>query len=263
MQQVLKIDIDKILQSPYQGRLIEFGITQTDESNNTLNSLAQNIEQNGLLVPIIVRGVDDGYELIDGHRRLEACRLLKRTTIEAIVREADDRNAQVMSVVSNLQREDLYNVERALAFRKILDAGVFKDQKELSQAIGKDQTYVGDLLNTLNMDKRIIDDLLKNKTTNDVRLLRAIRRSAKTNEEGYSDEQWNLYQRFVNEGLTRKEVLALSNEEKNRTVKDLKVVFKPRRIEVELPKKYTLEQRNVLTEMLKQKIEEILAMGES
>ena len=262
MQQILKINIEKIKQSPYQGRLIEFGITQINESNTTLSDLAHNIQQNGLLTPIIVRETDDGYELIDGHRRLEACRSLGFTTIESIVKEADNRSAQLMSVVSNLQRKGLYNIELALAFRKILDADVFKDQKELSKAISKDQTYVGDLLNTLNMDKRIIDDLLKNKTTNDVRLLRAIRKAGKTNIDGYSEKQWDLYQRFINEGLSRKEVFQLSANEKTKQVDGILVKFKPRKIEVELNKKYTIDQRRALSELLKQKIEEVLAMGE-
>ena len=221
--------------------------------------LAQNIKENGLLNPVIVRGVNDGYELIDGHRRLAAHKLNGEKKIEAVVKEADDRAAQVLSVVSNLQREDLNPIERAIAFSKILDAGIFKDRKELSQAIGKDQTYVGDLLNTLNMDKRIIEDLLKNKTTNDVRLLRAIRRSDKTDSDGLSDVQWSLYERFKKEGLTRAEVLQLSRNQKYEGEEaQLSLKFLPRRIEVDLPKKYDKKQRDIIANLLKQKIEEVL-----
>ncbi len=87
---------------------------------------------------------------------------------------------------------------------------MFEDKRELSKAIGKDETFVGDLLNTLNMDKRIVDDLLKNKTTNDVRMLRAIRRVEPVNQVGYSEKQWEIYQRFLNENLSREEVLSLT-----------------------------------------------------
>lgn len=261
-QQVLKIDIDKIKESPYQGRLLLFEESDPTQSNKALLQLAANIKENGLLNPIVVRGIDDGYELIDGHRRLAAHKLNGETKIEALIKEADDRTAQVISVVSNLQREDLSTIEKALAFKKILEAGVFKDQKELSAAISKDQTFVGDLLNTLNMDNRIVDDLLKNKTTNDVRLLRAIRRSDKTDNEGKSDGQWSLYQRFINEGLSRAEVLKLAKNQFSDSHKDVVLQFKPRRIEVDLPKKYDKKQRDILSKLLKEKIEEILTTFE-
>lgn len=260
MQQVIQAEIGKIRESPYQGRLIEIGIKGGESEQTSLNRLAENIRQNGLLTPVILRQAAEGYELIDGHRRLEACRMLGYTTIDAIVKEMDDRGAQVMSIVGNLQREELSAIERALAFRKVLEAGLFKDKKELSQAIGKDQTYVGDLLNTLNMDKRIIDDLLQNKTTNDVRLLRAIRRAGNTNEEGYSEMQWALYRRFVDEGLSRKEVLTLSSRENISGREGISVDFKPRRIEISLPKKYTLKQRKLLESEIRKKIEELLNM---
>jgi len=257
-QQILKIDINTIKESPYQGRLLFFGKTDKDNADMAIKQLADSISKNGLLQPIVVRGTKTGYELIDGHRRLEAHRLLGINTIDAIVKDINEKESQILSVVSNLQREDLYNIERALAFRKILDAKLFKDQKELSQAIGKDQTYVGDLLNTLNMDKRIIEDLLENKTTNDVRLLRAIRRVQKTDINSISEKQWELYQRFKTNNLTRKEVFHWSKNKQNKQKQGIEVKFKPRRIEVDLPKKYDLKQRQILIKIIHEKIHEIL-----
>jgi len=257
-EHILKIDINKIFESPYQGRLLMFGKTNEENAQTAIRNLAENIQANGLLNPIVVRAKENGYELIDGHRRLEATRLLGKTQIDAIIKDIDEKNAQVMGIVSNLQREDLYNIERALAFKKILDAGIFKDQKELSQAIGKDQTYVGDLLGTLKLDKRIIDDLLKNKKINDVRMMRSIRRVGEADENGYNEEQWKLYQKVIEQGLTRKEVLQIANQDQSNQVKETIVKFKPRRIEVELPKKYTLKQRKQMTEKIKHRIDEIL-----
>lgn len=136
-QSILKININKIKESAYQGRLLMFGSTDNENADKLLKQLAENIKENGLLNPVVLRVTEDSYEIIDGHRRIEAFRLLGEEKIEAIVKEMNDREAQVMSVVSNLQRKDLYNIERALAFKKILDAGIFKDQKELSKAIGR------------------------------------------------------------------------------------------------------------------------------
>ncbi len=257
-EQILKIDITNIFESPYQGRLLMFGETNEENAQTAIRNLAENIKVNGLLNPIVVRSKENGYELIDGHRRLEATRLLGETHIDAIIKDIDEKHAQVMGIVSNLQREDLYNIERALAFKKILDAGIFKDQKELSTAIGKDQTYVGDLLGTLKLDKRIIDDLLKNKKINDVRMMRAIRRVGETDENGYNEDQWNLYQKVIEQGLSRKEVQKLAGQDQSNQIKETNVKFKPRRIEVDLPKKYTLKQRKKMTEKIKHRIDEML-----
>lgn len=78
---------------------------------------------------------------------------------------------------------------------------------------------VDDLLNTLIMDKRIIEDLIHNKPTNDVRTLRAIRKARQTDENGLSDAQWQLYCRFIDEKLSRKDVFNLSRKERSTSQK--------------------------------------------
>jgi ParB family chromosome partitioning protein len=259
---ILSIPVSIIHASPWQGRFIEGQADTSEGPDGEMLKLAESIRENGLLQPIVVRKTGDTYELIDGHRRLEAHKLLAFESIDAIVRDLGDRETQVMTLVANLQRKNLHNIERAMAFRKILDAGIFNDKKELSQAIGKDETYVGDLLNTLNMDKRIIDDLLHNKTTNDVRALRAIRKAGQTDENGNSDPQWELYRRFIDDKLNRKEVFSLSRKERSFRQKELKIHFMPRRIEIELPRKFEKKQRDVLTSILKEKLDELLGTGE-
>jgi ParB/RepB/Spo0J family partition protein len=258
-QSVYKIPVSQIKESPYQGRILIFGTNTTDSTTENIRQLALNIEKNGLLYPVMLRRIGPKYEIIDGHRRVEAFRILGKMEIEAILMEIDEREAQLFSLVSNLMREDLSTIERALAFRKILQAGIFKNQKELSEAIGKDQTYVGDILNTLNMDKRIIDDLLVNQCTNDVRLLRAIRRAGKTNEQGVSAAQWELYQKFRETGLSREEVCDLSRKVKEKQIQGIKVNFLPRRIEIELDKRYNRSERIFLTSRIHKEIEKILS----
>lgn len=251
------IKLDEIEDSPYQGRLIfvEEGDKVSEEKN--IEMLAENIKENGLLNPVVVRKTNNSYQLVDGHRRVEAMKLLGKKSIECIVKEMTEREVQVMTVVGNLQRKDLFNIEKAIAFKKILEAGIFSDKRELSKAIGKDETYVGDLLNTLKLDKRILDDLLKNKSTNDVRLLRAIRRVEDTNEDGYSKKQWELYRQFLYEGLTRQDVFNITRERNAEKEKIFTLEFKPRRIEINLHKKYNLEDRKDLIKTLNQKLTEI------
>jgi len=179
MAKLETLELDQIVESTYQGRLIR---PQTEDGKNddpSFQKLSQSIETEGLMNPIVVRKVGERYEIVDGHRRFEAYKRLKKDSIDCIVTEYDDKQAQAFSVIGNLHRQNLSAIEKAIAFRKILEFGTFRDTKELSHAIGKNETYVGDVLNTLKMDQRIINDLVQNRTTDDVRLLRAFRRIEK------------------------------------------------------------------------------------
>ncbi|MCF8359997.1 MAG: ParB/RepB/Spo0J family partition protein [Prolixibacteraceae bacterium] len=256
MEHILAINVKDLHESPFQGRLMLKG----DEGirNKELENLKRSISETGLISPVIVRAKNEGYEVIDGHRRVEAYRQLGRKTIECIVKEYNDREAQAMSVAANLQREDLSNIEKALAFKKVLEQGIFKDKRELSKAIGKDETYVGDLLNTVNMDQRIIDDLLKNNTTNDVRLLRIIRKVEKVDENQVSEKQWLIYQQFKKEGLSRMEVQALVKAEKGQPEKPYTVILSANKFHIELNEKLPKKKRDKIREFLEEKMEEIL-----
>ncbi len=258
MAAIERIKLKDLNESPYQGRLIQLPLNKDDYTQTELLQLTESIKKNGLLQPIILRKTANGLEIIDGHRRVEAFRILGRGDIQAIIREMDDREAQVMSVVANIQRENLSNIERAIAFRKILSEGVFRDKRELSKAIGKDETYVGDLLNILNMDRRIIDDVAANKTTNDVRLLRAIRKVEPVTEEGVSEKQFKVYNQFKKEKLSRREVLDLVKQEKGEIESPVSITGHLRKYEVRVHKKLTKEQKAKFAQLLEQKIIDIL-----
>lgn len=92
--------------------------------DDALRQLAQSIKENGVLTPCIVRPspYGDGYELLSGHRRVAACRLIGRKTIPAIVRELDDDAATILMVDANQQRENLLPSEKAFAYRMKLEA---------------------------------------------------------------------------------------------------------------------------------------------
>lgn len=92
--------------------------------DDALKQLAQSIKENGVLTPCIVRPspYGDGYELLSGHRRVAACRLIGRKTIPAIIRELDDDAATILMVDANQQRENLLPSEKAFAYRMKLEA---------------------------------------------------------------------------------------------------------------------------------------------
>ncbi len=202
------IRIDQIIDSPWQGR--QLSINSTEKAVvEVVEDLVKSIEKNGLLQPIIVRIKGDKYELIDGHRRALAAKILGMESVPALIIEADDKKAQIASVVSNLERKNLHPIEKAIAYKKILDDGIFGNISELSESIGKSSGYVGEILNNLQLDNRIIEDLIKNKTITDNRILRALRKFCPVDNNGTSDRQWDLYNRVINQKLTRKHILEL------------------------------------------------------
>jgi len=198
--------VDAIIDSPYQARFLSVTDLETKESDKETLELAASIEANGLLQPVTVRKAGEKFELIDGHRRVLAQKILKKQFIDAIVTDMNDKQAQLMGITANLQRKNLNLIELALAYKKMLDTDTFPDKKQLSASLGKDETYVGDVLNTLNMDKRIVEDLAKNNTIKDVRLLRVIRQIDDVDENQESTMQWNLYENVVKNNLSRQQV---------------------------------------------------------
>lgn len=256
--QIETILIESLFESPYQGRLLGDDAKKDNTVKLRLKELADSITSSGLLQPISVRKKGNQYEIIDGHRRVEAHKLLAIKTIQAIVTDKSDREVQVMSVVANLQRTNLSNIEKAIAFQKILKAKIFKSQRELSKAIGKDETYVGDVLNLLNLDKRIIEDIVKNRTTNDVRLLRQIRKVEDLTEDGKSNKQYNIYQKFKNEKLSRQEVINLIEQAKVSDIKAFTIAPQRKGYSLHIQEDMTVEQRQRFVELLEQKMQESL-----
>ncbi len=206
-KEILKIiAIKDILESPWQGRLINYDTTDDSPEVESIEELSQSIKKNGLMQPVVVRELDKHYELIDGHRRVFAVKMAGMGNIKAIIKPYDDQQAQLFSIIGNLQRKDLNPIEQAIAFKKVLDNKMFSNNKELSRAIGKDETYVGDVLNTLQLDRRVVDDITKTGIVKDVRMLRLIRKIDPADENQFSQKQWDLYKRVLDEKLTRAQV---------------------------------------------------------
>ncbi len=130
--QIREIGVDKILPNPAQPRL--------SYEEDSLTELADSIREHGVIQPILVRPVGPQFELIAGERRWRASRLAERRTIPAIVVEFDESTALEVSIIENLQREDVTPLEEAAMFRKMTDLGY--SVRQLAQKIGKDKGYV-------------------------------------------------------------------------------------------------------------------------
>ena len=131
--QIREVPIDKILPNPAQPRL------SYDEES--LTELAQSIREHGVLQPILVRPSATKFELIAGERRWRASGMAGRESIPAIVVEFDESTALEVSIIENLQREDVSPLEEAAMFRKMTDAFGYS-VRQLAQKVGKDKGYV-------------------------------------------------------------------------------------------------------------------------
>ena len=111
--------------------------------NEELNTLAQSIRESGVLVPALARPAGDRYELISGHRRWAACKLLGLPTIPVIVRDLTDEEAIITLVDANLQREHILPSEKAFAYKMKMEA--MKHQGKTSCQLGTKSRTDGDL----------------------------------------------------------------------------------------------------------------------
>lgn len=109
---------------------------------NEIEALAQSIQQNGLLQPILVRQMeDDTYQIIAGERRFKAAQMLEMKTLPAIVKDMTDEEVMVSALVENLQREDLNPLEEGMAYIAILEKMKIT-QEELGAMIGKSRSHI-------------------------------------------------------------------------------------------------------------------------
>ena len=121
-----------------------------------LRELAQSIEQNGLVQPVVVRQKADRYELVAGERRFRAFKLLGKTEIPAVVVEADDETAAKFSLIENLQREDLNPYEEAAAYRSLLD-DYNLTQDEVAAQVGKSRSAVANSVRLLDLPEDVAE----------------------------------------------------------------------------------------------------------
>jgi ParB family chromosome partitioning protein len=147
---LIEVAIDQIEPNPNQPR-------KAFESGK-LEDLAASIRASGVIQPIIVRQVGDGYQLIAGERRWRAARLAGLERILAIVREASDGESLELALVENLLREDLNPMEEAEAYRHLLTQFGWT-QEQLAQRVGRDRTSIANALRLLRLPDEIQADL--------------------------------------------------------------------------------------------------------
>lgn len=140
------IGIDLVDRSPYQPR-------QTI-SQEGVEELADSIRTQGLIQPIVVRKVNDRYELIAGERRWRAAQLAGLQEVPAVVKSVDNEGAAAMALVENLQREDLNPIEEAVAVSNLIRQFDWTHQ-EVADAIGKARATISNMLRLLELSAEV------------------------------------------------------------------------------------------------------------
>lgn len=124
----------------------------------SLKELAKSLEEHGILQPVLVREREEHYELVAGERRWRAAKMAGLQTIPVIIRQLDDSQAGELSLIENLQREDLTAIEEAQAYRLMMERYQYT-QEMLSQKIGKSRSHIANTLRILNLPYSILEML--------------------------------------------------------------------------------------------------------
>ena len=151
-----QIDIDLIEPSPYQPR--------TRFREEALDELARSIKSSGIIQPLVVRPIGNRFQLIAGERRWRAAQRAGLTKVSAIVREVPDELALEMTLVENIQREDLNAIEAARAFERLMDEFQLT-QESVAERTGKDRTTVANSIRLLKLEPTIQDWIEEGKLT--------------------------------------------------------------------------------------------------
>lgn len=146
MERLDYISISDIIPNPYQPR------QQFDPKK--LEELAQSIQENGVIQPIIVRkSAIFGYELLAGERRWRASQLAGLKTIPVIIRQLSDEEMAYQAIIENLQRADLNPIEEAKSYQKLAQKGFTHD--EMAKRVGKSRPYISNSIRLLQLPDNI------------------------------------------------------------------------------------------------------------
>lgn len=154
--EVLYLETAKVFAGKFQPR--------QDFDDQKLNELVSSIKEKGVLQPILVRRSDSGFEIIAGERRFRAAKALGLDKIPAMVKEVKDEDALIISLIENIQRQELNPIEEAHAFTRLLDKFNL-NQDDIAKALGKDKATVSNILRLLKLPEDIQRHVAKGEIT--------------------------------------------------------------------------------------------------
>ena len=150
----LEVEVDRIASNPSQPR------RSFDEAK--IDELANSVRDQGIIQPLLVRRVGEGYELIAGERRLRAARKAGLREVPVIVREASNSETLQLALLENLQREDLNPIEEATAYQRLQEEFELS-QEEIAQKVGKSRPAVANCMRLLLLPKEVQQEVTRGK----------------------------------------------------------------------------------------------------
>jgi ParB family chromosome partitioning protein len=179
----------------------QFTIRDKFQRNNSdFEMLVNSIREHSLLQPILIRPLSNGFEIVAGHRRFQACRTLRWRFIPAKIRELSDKQAYEIQLTENIQRKSMDPVEEAEAFRRyVVDFG-WGGVSELARKIGKSEEYVSHHLQLLKLPS----DIKVKIANNSLKVSQAIEIA-----EISPDKRSKIVSQVVNENLTVRQIREL------------------------------------------------------
>lgn len=150
-EKITELDTNLLQSNPLQPR----GIVTTE----SLTELADSIREQGILEPLVVAKTPAGYQIIAGERRLKAAKILGYTKVPVVIKETTPQGMLEMSIVENVQREDLNPIEKALAYKRLIDEFGL-GTNEVAKRVGKSAPAVSNTIRLLSLPDAIKDALV-------------------------------------------------------------------------------------------------------
>jgi ParB family transcriptional regulator, chromosome partitioning protein len=141
-KRILDIPVDTIEVNPHQPRQIF--------DHEGLEELIESIKVHGIIQPLIVTKVDDGYQLIAGERRLRSAKVIGLDRVPAIVREVDEQQKLEIALIENLQRRNLNAIEKAVAYERLMDEFSL-NQEQVGEKLGISRSTVANTIRFLDL----------------------------------------------------------------------------------------------------------------
>lgn len=153
-KEIVEILIEDIIPNRFQPRLT-FDV-------EALNELANSIREHGIIQPLVVRQIQNKYEIIAGERRFKAASIVGLSKVPCIIMNLNDNESAEVAVIENIQRKEMTPLEEAKSFKKLLDKG-YLTQDDLAKKMGKSQSSIANKLRLLNLDDTVQDAILNGK----------------------------------------------------------------------------------------------------
>jgi ParB family chromosome partitioning protein len=153
----------KIEEKHIEGKIVNLRITEIVPNKNqprrnfdedALLELADSIKQHGMINPLIVTPRDGNYMIVAGERRWRAARKIELKEVPVIIKELSDEEIAELSIIDNLQREDINSIDEAFAFKQLIDAYSYT-QDQLAAIVSKSRVYVTNSLRLLKLCKKV------------------------------------------------------------------------------------------------------------